>query len=111
VDGFAEVQTIGEDQVDDIADDPTKQYGETAQWSRCVDRNHSHRQYSDESHPGIELTGRGFTYCHRSQVQTDDRDDHTSDGRWHQVLNPPVTHKYDDSANNGIDNTCGDDTA
>ena len=111
VDGFAEIEAIGKDQVDEIAYDATKQNGKTAQWPRCIDSNKCNSKHCDNSHPGIKLAGSGIANCHRSQVQTDGRDDHTGDGRWHQVLDPPVACKDDDKTNDSVNHACCDDTA
>src|SRR5215472_14153720 len=111
VNRFAQTKPIGKQQVDEVANDATKQNGEPAQRSRSIGSNQCNSEQRDESHPRIKLTATDISDSYRSKIKANSGNNSASDGRWHQVFDPPVAGEYDNKTDDGIDDTCRDDTS
>src|SRR5438874_985002 len=111
VNRFSESKPIGKQEVEKVANNAAYQNGKTTKRPWRIDSNERNSKDGDKRHPGIKRAGSGFRNGCWRQVQTNDRDNNTSNRRWHEVLNPPIAREYDNHADDGIDNSRSDNAA
>src|SRR5260370_14504177 len=88
VDGFAQAEPIGEQQVDQVANDTTYQNRETPQGSGSIDGNQYDGEQRDEPHPRIKLAAADICDGHRGEDTTNSSHNSTDDGTPHQLHHP-----------------------